>query len=297
MNIALNAQQLAQTHSLAEILDVFEAHGVRAIELWPANLSGSSQTPEEHERYETKQVAAAAELLRQRGFQVACLTLGFHAAPLCIARGGTRALTEALEGAVDAAVQLGSRLVNCYTAHVSAALFLEAIRPAADYAAARGVVITLENEAHDDSALPQTIAELVQSVNSAGFRTQFDPCNYYHAYLEPYPQAYETIAPHIGYVHLKGGCYFAPRPGVYQGSPMRGTDDHIGYLPLEDSAFPVEAIVRRLEADGYSGWITLEPHVPAEAVPEFYARDLAYLRRLAQFTRSLPAAAVAGEHV
>lgn len=297
MNIALNAQQLAETHTLSEILDICEAHGIRAIELWPANFSGSSQTPEEHERYETKEVEAAAQLLRQRGFEVACVTLGFHAAPLCIARGGTRALTEALQGAVDAALKLGARLVNCYTAHVSAGLFLEAIGPAADYAAARGVVITLENEAHDDSALPKTIAELVQTVNSPGFRTQYDPCNYYHAYIEPYPQAYQVIAQHIGYVHLKGGCYFAPRPEVYEGSLMRGTNDHIGYVYLEESSFAVEAIVRRLRADGYQGWITLEPHVPVEAVPEFYARDLAYLHRLLEFTRSASAVSVAGEHV
>ena len=33
MNIALNAQQLAATHSLSEILEIFEGVGVKAIEL------------------------------------------------------------------------------------------------------------------------------------------------------------------------------------------------------------------------------------------------------------------------
>ena len=75
MKIALNGQQLAATHSLSEILDVFEAHGVKAIELWPANFSGTSGTPEDLERYETKDVNAAAQLLKARGFEVACVTL------------------------------------------------------------------------------------------------------------------------------------------------------------------------------------------------------------------------------
>ncbi len=281
MKIALNGQQLAATHSLPEILDVFEAHGVKAIELWPTNFTGSSSTPEEFERFETKDVDVAGQLLRARGFEVACVTLGFHAAPLCIARGGTQRLTEALQGAVDTAVKLEARLVNCYTAHINLALFLEAVRPAAEYAAKRGVVITLENEAHDESALPESIADLVQAVNSPGFRTQYDPCNYYHAYIEPFPHAYEVIHEHIGYVHLKGGCYDAERPGVHRGSLMRNSSrDHIGYVPMDEAAFPIEAIVRTLKADGYKGWVTLEPHVAAEFVPEFYVRDLAYLRSL-----------------
>jgi sugar phosphate isomerase/epimerase len=281
MKIALNAQQLADTHSLSEILDVFETYGVKALELWPANLTGSSQTPEEHERYETKDVDSACDLIRKRGFEVACVTLGFHAAPLCVAKGGTQRLTEALQGAVDAAVKLECQLVNCYTAHINLSLFLEAVRPAADYANARGVVITLENEAHDESGLPEDVARLVETVNSPGFCTQYDPCNYYHAYVEPFPHAYEVLRKHIGYVHFKGGCYYVEREGIYKGSPMRhSTRDYIGYVPLSEAAFSVDGIVRRLRTDGYKGWLTLEPHVPVTVVPEFYKRDLAYLHSL-----------------
>jgi sugar phosphate isomerase/epimerase len=285
MKIALNAQQLAASHTLPQILELFESHGIKAIELWTSNLTGNSQTPEEFERFETKDIDATCQLIREHGFEVACVTLGFHAAPLCIARGGTRILTEALQGAVDAAVKLETQLVNCYTANVSLELFLEALRPAAAYAAARGVVITLENEAHDESALPESILEIVNTVNSAGFRTQYDPCNYYHADIEAYPHAYKMIHEQIAYVHLKGGCHYAQRPGVYQGSLMRNSSrDHIGYVPMDEAAFPIEAIVRALQTDGYQGWITLEPHVPASVVPEFYKRDLAYLRRLLKTT-------------
>ena len=281
MKIALNAQQLAATHSLSEILDIFEDVGVKAIELWSANFTGTSSTAEENERFETKDVDAVFQVIRQRGFQVACVTLGFHAAPICIAIGGTSRLTQALKGAVDTAVKLECQLVNCYTAHVSGDMFLEALSPAAEYAATCGVVITLENEAHDDSALPESIAQFVQTIDSTGFRTQYDPCNYYHAHIEPYPHAYQVIQKHIGYVHLKGGCHDFGQPGVHQGSLMRhSTRDHIGYLPLSQAAFNVAAIVNQLRSDGYQGWLTLEPHVPAEVVPEFYRQDLAYLREL-----------------
>ena len=281
MKLALNGQQLASTHSLLQLIDVLDRYGVDAVELWPANLPGGT-TPEEKERYETKDLAGAARLLRERKIQVACVTLGFWAAPICVARGGTRALSEALSGAVDAAVLLGARIVNCYSTGVPLSLFKDAVIPAAAYAAQRGVVITLENEAHDESAFPEKIAQLVTAVNSPGFGTQMDPCNYYHAYVEPYPAAYESIRPHLRYVHLKGGCHYdASRSGVFKGSTMRESlRDFIGYLPLPEAAFPIEAIVSRLKRDGYDGFVTLEPHVPAIHVTEYYDIEIPYLRKL-----------------
>jgi sugar phosphate isomerase/epimerase len=285
MRIAINAQQLAATHTLAQILDVLARFGVDAIELWPANipiLGGHATTPESAERYETRDVATAAALLRDRGITVACVTLGFWAAPRCIARAGVVALSDALIGAVDAAHTLGAQLVNAYSTGIPLTLWGTAVAPAAAYAAARGVVITLENEAHDESGLPHQVAALCNTVASVACGTQYDPCNYYHAGVEPYPAAYATVRDHIRYVHLKGGCHFDPRSTMmHRGSLMRDrTDAHIGYVPLPEAAFPVEAIVRRLQRDGYTGFITLEPHVSGETLLAYYAQEIPYLRAL-----------------
>ena len=281
MKIALNGQQLSSTHDLPALIDVLNRFDVTAVELWPCNLAGGS-TPEESERFEAKDTAIAAKRLSEHGITVACVTLGFWAAPMCVARGGALALTEALEGTVDAAVTLGARIVNCYSTGVALSIFEKAVKPAAVYAADNGVTITLENEAHDESADPHAVAQLANTVNSHGFGTQYDPCNYYHAYVEPYPAAYEAIKQHIRYVHLKGGCYYdAAAENVFKGSTMRGsTRDFIGYLPLQEAAFPVEAIVRRLKRDGYNGFITLEPHVPPAHALSYYERELPYLRHL-----------------
>ncbi|MBI2497072.1 MAG: sugar phosphate isomerase/epimerase, partial [Opitutae bacterium] len=142
--------------------------------------------------------------------------------------------------------------------------------------------ITLENEAHDESGFPANVAAVCARVNSPGLGTQYDPCNYYHAGVEPFPGAYEAVKKHLRYVHLKGGCrYDAGITGIHQGSAMRdSTRDFIGYLPLPDAAFNVEAIVRRLKRDGYKGWISLEPHVPGDHILEYYQREIPYLREL-----------------
>jgi len=135
--------------------------------------------------------------------------------------------------------------------------------------------------------MPAAVRKLADEMASPGFGTQYDPCNYYHAYVEPYPAAYEEVQPHIAYVHLKGGCrYDARRPQVHRGSLMRESErDYIGYLPLTEAAFPVEAIIRRLKQDGYAGFVTVEPHVPMNALLDFYAVEIPYLRSLLNETK------------
>lgn len=281
MKLVINGQQLAATHSLSQILDVLDGHGLKRIELWPQNIPGGG-TPEEDERYETRDVASAARLLAERGFEVACVTLGYWAAPLCFAAGGGQRYTEALMGAVDAARTLNARLVNTYNVGIPLRLWADAVAPAADYAARHGIVITLENEAHDDSGLPANMAEVCRLVDSPGLRTLFDPCNYYHAGVEPFPHAYDVIKDHIGYVHLKGGCHYKPgRADVHKGSTMReSTRDFIGYVPLPQAAFNVQGVVQALKRDGYQGFVALEPHVGSTDVLAFYAEEIPFVQAL-----------------
>jgi sugar phosphate isomerase/epimerase len=278
MKLAINGQILARIYTLPETLDAVKALGVNAIEFWPHNLEGG-ETPEERERYETKDVAAALTAVQAAGIEVACLTLGFNALRICTERGGAAGGTEALIGAVDTAAMLGAPIVNCYLAHISPTVFVEAMKPAATYAGTKGVTIVLENEAHDDSGPSASVAAIVAAVGVPHFGTQYDPCNYYHAYEEPYPYAYELVKAHVRYVHLKGGCYYDPRWCIHRGGVMRGeTDRFIGYLPLPETAFNVDTILRRLAQDGYDGYITLEPHVPPNKVMEVLQIEAPYIQ-------------------
>lgn len=279
MRLAISGQLLGGTRSLPEILDVFRSLGVDAIDLWPHNLEGG-EAPEERGRYERKDVGAARRALDAAGVAAACVTLGFRAMARCEAEG-PRVGTGALEGAVDAAATLGAPLVNCYLAGLRPSVFVEAMRPAAEYAGGRGVTIVLENEAHDDSGPAESVRAIVEAVGSPHFGALYDPCNFYHANEEPYPYAYEVLADAIRYVHLKGGCWYDPkgRPGEHRGGTMRGSADrYIGYVSVPEAAFNVDAILRRLARDGYEGFVSLEPHVPAARALDFYNADVPYVR-------------------
>lgn len=278
MRLAVSGQLLMRTHPLAEIADLLRSLGVDAIELWPANIPGGDDA-EQQQRYERKEVAAARRVLDERGMAVACVTLGFGLLGRC-REAGPGYGTDALKGAVDAAAALGAPLVNCYLAGLPPALVAEAARPAAEYAGAAGVTIVLENEAHDDSGPAASVKAIVEAVGSPFFGTQYDPCNYYHANEEPYPAAYETVKEHVRYVHLKGGCRWDPaaRPGDHKGGLMRGSEDaFIGYTSVPDGVANADGILRRLDRDGYAGYVTLEPHVPAEHALAYYAIDIPYV--------------------
>ena len=278
MKMALNGQMLAREHSLAEALAFVSSYGLDAMEIWPQNLVGG-ETPEERERYESKDVDGAKAAYAAAGMHCACVTLGFNAMRVCTSSGGVANATAALAGAVDTAATLGAPVVNCYLAHMPPAVFIEAMKPAAAYAGTQDVVIVLENEAHDESGLVQDVRHILEAVDSPHFKTQYDPCNYYHAYEEPYPYAYELLKDFVGYVHLKGGIHWNEEWECFKGGLMRGRRDAwIGYVALPDAAFNVERILERIKADGYDGYVTLEPHVPSSALRHIFDIEVPYLK-------------------
>lgn len=279
MRLGVSGQLLSKTTALPGIVDVLQSLGVDAIELWPRNVPGGS-TPEEEQRYETKEVAATSRMLRERGMDVACVTLGFSVLNGCKERGANYG-TDALKGAVDAAAAFGAPIVNCYLAGLTPEHFVAAAQPAAEYAGTVGVTIVLENEAHDDSGPAASVRAICEAVGSDHFGTQYDPCNYYHANEEPYPAAYEVIKPYIRYVHLKGGCLYDPeaRPRDKKGGLMRDSGDtYIGYTSVPDGVVNADGALRRLAQDGYRGFVTLEPHVNVEEALDYYRIDVPYVQ-------------------
>lgn len=279
MRLGVSGQLLARTHSLSEIVDILQSLDVDAIELWPRNVPGGDG-PEEEQRYETKDVAGTRRLLDERGMSVACVTLGFSILRKCEEDGAAYG-TGALKGAVDAAAALGAPIVNCYLAGLSPDLFVAAAQPAAEYAGTAGVTIVLENEAHDDSGPAASVRAIVEAIGSPHFGTQYDPCNYYHANEEPYPAAYETVKDYVRYVHLKGGCHYDPvdRPHDKKGGTMRGSDDRfIAYTSIPDGVVNADGVLRRLARDGYTGYVTLEPHVNPEEALDYYRIDVPYVQ-------------------
>ena len=85
--------------------------------------------------------------------------------------------------------------------------------------------------------------DLLQGCNDAHFQAILDPANFIQVGQTPYPDAYEAIRPWLRYVHVKDA-----RP-----------DGSVVVVGEGVSHWP--ELLQRLRADGYDGFLSLEPHL------------------------------------
>ncbi len=112
-------------------------------------------------------------------------------------------------------------------------------------ARARAAAITLLHENEKD-IYGDTIArcvDLMRSVDDARFQAILDPANSIQCGQTPYPDGYEALRPWLRYVHVKDAR------------------DDGGVVPAGVGAGRWPDLLRRLRADGYDGFLSLEPHL------------------------------------
>ena len=59
-----------------------------------------------------------------------------------------------------------------------------------------GIIMALENEAHDCTSTPEKMRRILEYFNHPNFKTNFDAVNYFHASCEGFPGAYKAL-PHL----------------------------------------------------------------------------------------------------
>jgi sugar phosphate isomerase/epimerase len=242
---------------------------VRWIELWPLNLEGGGPDSDSKEnRYEGKDIDKTKEILCAHGIGVACVTM--PGAFFNSMASDPEDYLSAMYRAIDVAADLNCRLINSYCYHF--ALGRMPILPAGkslnlaeDYAMEKGVILVLENEAHDATATVDGMCRILEAVDSPAMKTNLDPCNYYHATEEAFPYAYHRLKKHLGYVHLKNGCLYDPliHPEHRRRSAITGRDcDHhiITLLWLEGPN--IEGFRLSSRRIIFKGFCTLEPMCP-----------------------------------
>jgi sugar phosphate isomerase/epimerase len=137
-------------------------------------------------------------------------------------------------------------------------------------ARAADVILLHEN---DQNIYGDTIArcvDLLASIGDAHLRTVLDPANFIQCGERPYPDGYAALRPWLRHVHVKDA-----RPD--------GT-----VVVAGEGAAEWPALLRRLLADGYDGFFTLEPHLAAAgrfagfSGPELFRQAAQAFQRLLQ---------------
>lgn len=173
------------------------------------------------------------------------------------------------------------------------------IEPCIKKAEEENIVLVLENEFGDDpTRTALNCLSILESVNSESFKLLYDPCNFYIAGEEGYPYAYNLLKPWIGYVHVKDALKVKEWGKTESGGANRGNkgecmyvdgqenivwkdgDDTSDYLctAIGEGAINYDGLLKALAADGYAGFISVEPHVKESIHTETMRQTVDYLK-------------------
>jgi len=115
----------------------------------------------------------------------------------------------------------------------------------AELAEKEGVILLHENEKDIWGELPEQCDRIIREVNSPALRAVFDPANFIQAGATPYPNAYNIMKEHIEYMHIKDAL----------------ENGHV--VPAGFGIGGIESILADLKSSGWTGFLSLEPHLGA----------------------------------
>jgi 3-dehydroshikimate dehydratase len=110
-------------------------------------------------------------------------------------------------------------------------------------AKAANVILLHENEKGIFGDTIDHCVDLLQTIDDPHLRAILDPANFLQCSQVPYPDAYDFLSPWLVYIHVKD----VRADGVL--------------VPAGDGEARWPDLLRRLHADGYDGFLALEPHL------------------------------------
>lgn len=199
------------------------------------------------------------EKIRQRsraaGLEVCCIS-----PPLFKCDMGDRSAYEAhLEGlkrCIDAGHRLGTQLVRGFSfwrepgregLEPDYERIAELYQPAVEILRAEDGVIVLEPDPSVNTPNGRTIAQLVRTIGDSRVGALWDPGNilFDEEGETPYPDGYDALKGMVRHLHLKDAVREKGQPRV---------------VPVGEGSVDFEGQLRRLLADGYHGYLSLETH-------------------------------------
>lgn len=122
-------------------------------------------------------------------------------------------------------------------------------RAMVELAEAGGVTLLHENEKDIYGDTPERVVELMTTIDSPRYRAIFDPANYVQCGVRPVDEAYPLVRPYTDYIHCKDASASVVVDGLNQVLPAG----------QGDGQFP--ELIAALQADGYEGFFSIEPHL------------------------------------
>ena len=122
---------------------------------------------------------------------------------------------------------------------------MDRMRWKTDRAAEAGVTLVHENEKDIYGDTAERCRDILTTIDSPNLRAAFDPANFVEIGVEAYPYAFALLAEYVEYFHVKDA--------------KLGERGEIRPAGEGDGRFP--DLIRVLDARGYDGFASLEPHL------------------------------------
>ena len=211
-------------------------------------------------------VDAAERSLAEHGLKVSCIATGIGKAPV---DAPLAPQVEAVQRAAALAHRFGTPWVRTFSWHTTTpdadrARVLRRLTTLARTAEAEGVRLVHENEKGVYGDSPTRCWELA---TQCGVGLIFDPANFVQCGVRPADEAWPLLGEHVAYVHAKDA---------------RADTRRVVPVGEADGQWP--ELVAALGASGWSGFVSLEPHLGlggrgGPITPRRWARALDALRR------------------
>lgn len=264
MMLSVSGTELDYHEGIDELIRLALAGRASAVELWyPKNFAKDG-------------ISRTLDKLRCQGIGVSCIST-----PSTLYGQERQRGRELLARALDLAEQIGAPVVNTYFGHSGRVDDARAIQdyareitPIVREAGMRGITVVLENEFNafgwdpagsDITRRPCSLARLFEVVNDDSFKLNFDAANFYCASVDPYQDAYSVLGGRVGYVHVKDVVEAVAECDPDEGW-RRFTDLGTAFdtTRLGNGSVPWRQLLIQLAADGYDGYLALEPHCRRE---------------------------------
>lgn len=151
-------------------------------------------------------------------------------------------------------------------------------------AEAMPITLVLENESYTYGDVAERCRDVIETVGSPALRCAFDPANFVQVGVRPHTEAWPLLRPYVTHVHIKDAVAVdrTGLPPYPERVPPQRLMDSVR-LPGEGDA-TLLPILRDLMADGYHGFLAIEPHLerrlPDQDGPGRFGAAVAALRSL-----------------
>ncbi|MBT2594219.1 sugar phosphate isomerase/epimerase [Arthrobacter sp. ISL-72] len=223
----------------AAVLLALGASHIEVRSAWGTNVS----------ELEPQQVAALKEILDEKGLKVSAVASPIGKVDVSLP---VEHELDRLRRIISVANGLDTRYIRIFSFFRAEDRSAEDIRDdvmarmgaLAALAAEAGVVLLHENEKGIYGDTPERVLDIMTTVDSPALRVAWDNANFVQVGVKPYTEGYAMLRPYLEYFQVKDA--------------LADTGE---VVPSGEGDGELDATIAALEADGYTGFASLEPHL------------------------------------